>query len=253
MKKTILSLIILLCFSLNAQTVDANGKKQGYWKKKDDNGKMIYEGEFKDDKPVGTFKHYYPGDTAKRAITYFKDGGNIAYTKMFHQLTNKRMAEGKYIKEQKDSIWNFYDEAGVLISKDNYKLGKKDGKCLVYLPDGTLAEEKNFKDGIEDGPFKQYFDGKLVKGEGKYVKGKLEGKVSYYYPNGIVAATGIYKNGMKDGVWLYKDKDGKAKEKEVFKNGVEVTPKKPKAATTGTAATTNTTSVKTNTVTPKGK
>jgi antitoxin component YwqK of YwqJK toxin-antitoxin module len=253
MKKTILSLLILISYSLSAQTVDANGKKQGYWKKKDDNGKMIYEGEFKDDKPVGVFKHYYAGDTAKRAVTYFKDGGNIAYTKMYHQLTNKLMAEGKYIKEQKDSVWNFYDEAGILISKDNYKMGKKDGKCLVYLPDGAVAEEKIFKDGLEDGAFKQYFDGKLVKAEGKYVKGKMDGKVSYYYPNGTVAATGIYKNGLKEGVWLYKDKDGKPKEKEIFKNGVEITPKKPKTAATGTATTTNTTSVKTNTANPKGK
>lgn len=253
MKKVILLLIILIGYSVSAQTIDASGKKQGYWKKKDDKGNLIYEGEFKDDKPVGVFKHYYPGDTAKRAITYFKDGGNITYTKMYHQITCKIMAEGKYIKEQKDSVWIFYDEAGIMLSKDNYKAGKKDGKCFVYLPDGTLAEEKIFKDGLEDGPFKQYFDGKLVKGEGKYAKGKLEGKVSYYYPNGVVAATGIYKNGHKDGVWLYKDKDGKMKDKEIFKNGVEVKQKPIKGASTSTATPTTTNSVKSGTTTSKGK
>jgi antitoxin component YwqK of YwqJK toxin-antitoxin module len=236
MRNVILSLIILAGYSLSAQTIDASGKKQGYWKKKDDKGNLVYEGEFKDNKPVGIFKNYYPGDTAKRAVTYFKNGGDIAYTKMYHQLTGKLMAQGKYIKEEKDSIWVFYDDLGVMISKDNYKAGKKEGKCLVYLPDGTLAEEKNYKNGIEDGTFKQFFDGKQLKGEGKYVNGKLEGKATYYYPNGTMAATGIYKNGNKEGVWIYNQKDGKLKEKETYKNGIPVVkPKEPKkAATTGT-------------------
>ncbi len=253
MRKIILPLLILITYSVSAQTVDASGKKQGYWKKKNDKGELVYEGEFKDDKPVGTFKHYYPGDTARRAVTYYKDGGNIAYAKMYHQLTGKLMAQGKYIKEEKDSIWIFYDDAGALLSKDNYKLGKKDGKCLVYLPDGTLAEEKNYKNGLEEGPFKQFYDGKLVKGEGKYVNGKMEGKTSYYYPNGVAAATGVFKNGHKDGVWIYKDKEGKLKDKELFKNGVQANKKETeeyfkKNKVPGET----TTSPKTGTVTPKG-
>ena len=226
MRKIILLIAFSLSVSLNAQIIDASGKKQGYWKKKDDKtGNLIYEGEFKDDKPVGTFKHYYPGDTARRAITYYKDGGKIAYAKLYYQISGKLMAQGKYISELKDSIWNFYDDGGVLISKDNYIMGKKTGKCFVYVPDGSLAEEKTFKNGVEDGPFKQYFDGKLVKGEGNYVNGKMEGKITYYFPNGVVAATGIYKNGFKDGVWIYKEKDGKIKEKELHKNGKQASKK----------------------------
>lgn len=251
MKKIIVLLFVVLVNSLYAQTVDASGKKQGYWKKKDDKtGKLIYEGEFKDDKPIGTFTHYYPGDSAKRAVTYYKNGGKIAYAKLFHQLSGKLMAQGKYIDELKDSIWLFSDDGGVLLSKDNYNMGKKEGKCLVYLPDGALAEEKNFKNGLENGVFKQFYDGKLVKGEGKYVNGKMDGKATYYFPSGTIAATGVYKNGSKDGVWIYKDKDGKLKEKELFKNGQPATKKesdeyfkKNKVADTGTkpkAATTKT-------------
>lgn len=223
MKNYLLVFFVFSAVVLDAQTIDASGKKQGYWKKKDEKtGKLLYEGEFKDNKPVGTFKHYYSGDTAKKAVTYYKDGGKIAYTSLYHQRTGKIMAKGKYINELKDSVWNFYDEAGVLISKDVYKLGKKEGKCLVFLPDGSLAEEKNFKNDVPEGPFKQYYDGKLVKGEGKYVNGKLDGKVSYYYPSGKFAATGIYKNGNKEGVWLYNESDGKLKDKELYRNGVQV-------------------------------
>jgi antitoxin component YwqK of YwqJK toxin-antitoxin module len=217
--RKILSILFLIQGSfLLAQTTDAAGNKQGYWKKKDEKtDKLIYEGEFKDNKPVGKFKYYYPNDSVQ-AIMSFRDAGKIAYAKLFHP-TGKRMAEGKYIKEIKDSLWLFYDEAGVLISKDKYVMGKKDGISYVYLPDGAVAEERNFKMDVQHGPFKQYFDGKKLKGQGNYVNGNLDGRAAYYFPNGIEVAAGFYKNGHKTGPWIYKDEKGKIKEKEYYKNG----------------------------------
>jgi antitoxin component YwqK of YwqJK toxin-antitoxin module len=205
-------------FTTFSQGTDAQGRKQGYWKKKDDKGdKLIYEGLFKDDKPQGVFKYYYPFDSVK-AIMDFRQDGKIAYAKLFHP-SGKVMAKGKYINEIKDSVWMYFDEAGVKISKDIYVKGKKNGISLVYLPDGKIAEERNYKMDVQDGPFKQYYDGKLIKGEGTYVNGLLEGKNTYYYPNGVQAANGFYKNGQKTGVWIYKEKDGKIKEKELYIDG----------------------------------
>lgn len=218
MKKTLAIIFVFLMGVALGQTTDASGKKQGYWKKKDDKtNKLVYEGEFKDDKPVGKFKYYYPNDSVK-AVMVFKDGGNIAYAKLFHP-TGKRMAEGKYIKEIKDSVWIYYDELGVLISKEKYVNGKKDGTTYVYLPDGAVSEERNYKMGVDHGKFKQYFDGKKLKGEGTYVNGNLEGKATYYFPNGVEVASGYYKNGVKEGPWIYKDEKGKIKEKELYKGG----------------------------------
>jgi antitoxin component YwqK of YwqJK toxin-antitoxin module len=218
MRKLLSILFVAQAFFIFAQTTDAAGNKQGYWKKKDEKtGKLIYEGEFKDNKPVGKFKYYYPNDSIQ-AIMNFKDGGKIAYAKLFHP-TGKRMGEGKYIKEIKDSVWLFYDEAGVLISKDKYVMGKKDGVSYVYLPDGAVAEERHYKMDVQHGPFKQYFDGKKLKGQGNYVNGNLEGRVAYYFPNGVEVAAGFYKNGQKTGPWIYKDEKGKIKEKEYYKDG----------------------------------
>lgn len=218
MKKIIFCLFIFQSFSCFTQTTDASGKKQGYWKKKDEKtNKLVYEGLFKDNKPVGKFKYYHPNDSV-RAIMNFQQEGKVAYAKLFH-MGGKRMAEGKYIQEIRDSVWIYYDEAGVLISRENFKMGKKDGTSYVYFPDGTVSEERVYKDDIQDGPFKQYFDGKKIKGFGNYSNGQLEGKVGYYYPNGVEVATGYYKNGHKNGVWIYREQDGKIKEKELYKNG----------------------------------
>ena len=228
MKKIFTLFIILLVSFSFAQKKDGPGKKNGYIKKKDPvTSKLIYEGEFKDDVPVGRFKYYYPNDSV-RAIMHFRNGGKVAYAWLFH-MTGKRMAEGKYVnREIKDSVWTYYDEAGVLLSRESYKQGKKDGSCYVYLPDGELSEQKTYKDDVLHGPFRQYFDGKNIRAQGKYLNGFLEGRVSYHYPNGPEAAAGFFKTGAKNGPWIYKNEDGTVKEKELYKNGKEASEKETK-------------------------
>jgi antitoxin component YwqK of YwqJK toxin-antitoxin module len=227
---------IAASFSVSSQTVDAKGLKQGYWKKKDEKtNKLLYEGEFKDNKPVGKFKYYYPNDSAQ-AIFSFRNDGKFSYAWLFHP-TGKKMAEGKYINEYKgndinrikDSVWTYYDDAGIKISKESYVNGKKSGTSYVYFPDGTLSEERNYKDGVENGPFRQYFDGKAIRGMGNYVNGNLDGKNVYYFPGGIEAAVGYYKNGKKIGPWIYRDSKGNVKERELYKDGVPASQKETEA------------------------
>ena len=226
--KTYYCLILFLFVSIFvfAQTqTDAAGKKQGYWKKKDEKtNKLIYEGLFKDNKPQGVFKYYYPHDTIK-AIMNFKQDGKFSYSTMFH-INGKKMASGKYIGEEKDSVWNYFDDKGVLISKENFVLGKKNGMEYVYFPDGVVSEERKYKLGKMDGPFKLYYDKAVVKSEGNYINGQLEGKNTFYYPNKVVAAVGYFKNGYKTGPWIYREKNGKVKEKELYKLKGELANKK---------------------------
>ena len=202
------------------QTVDEKGRKQGYWKKKDEKtNKLLYEGTFKDDQPVGKFIYYFPNDSV-RAFVFFRPGSNASYAKLFHPSTGKRMAEGKYAgKEIKDSVWTYYDESGVLLSREKYAQGKKEGMSYVYLPDGTISEEKSYKNGVEDGPHKQYFEGKKLKSQATYKAGNLEGRAAYFYPNGVEAAAGFYRDGKKNGAWIYRNQQGQVTEKELYKNG----------------------------------
>src|SRR5690606_6083048 len=125
---------LIICLPVSAQTVDAKGQKQGYWKKKDEKtGKLLYEGEFKDDKPVGKFKYYYPNDSVKAIIT-FRSGGPASYARLYHP-TGKRMAEGKYkAPEVKDSVWTYYDETGILLSRETFVNGKREGNSFIYMP-----------------------------------------------------------------------------------------------------------------------
>jgi antitoxin component YwqK of YwqJK toxin-antitoxin module len=230
MQKICVALFVLLFATCClGQQVDEKGRKQGYWKKKDEKtGKLVYEGAFKDDQPVGKFIYYYPNDSV-RANVFFRSGSTVSYARLFHPSTGKRMAEGKYIqKEIKDSVWTYYDESGVLLSREKYVLGKKEGMSYVYLPDGSVSEEKSFRNGIEDGPLKQYFEGKKTKSQSVYKNGKLEGRAVYYYPNGVEAASGFYRNGKKNGAWIYRNQTGAITEKELFKNGESASPEETK-------------------------
>ncbi len=217
MIKYILLTIFFACGYLSyAQTTDAQGRKQGYWKKYDAKSqKLVYEGLFKDDKPQGVFKYYNINDSVKAKMNFVKDG-KVAYATLYH-LNGKKMGVGKYIQEIKDSVWNYFDDKGILISQESFVNGKKEGKSFVFFPDGLISEEYQFKNNLKHGAFKQYFGKNSVRGEGTYVNGELEGRNAYYYPNGVTAAVGFYKNGYKTGPWLYKESNGKIKEKELYK------------------------------------
>ena len=204
---------------------DEKGRKQGYWQKSDPGtGKIIYSGTFKDDKPQGLFTYYFKGMDSVHTKMDFRQDGKIAYATLYY-YTGKMEAKGKYIGEQKDSLWNFYDGAGVLISSENYLNGKKQGISKVFYPDGKISEEKTYKEGRLSGPFKSFYPDKVVKSEGAYINDNYTGKCTWYYPNGTAAAQGVYENSTKKGVWIYKEKDGKIKEKEIWVNGKKLSAK----------------------------
>ena len=213
-------------YSQTKNQTDAAGLKQGYWEKLDTKtGKISYKGTFKNNKPQGVFYYYYPGMDSVRSKSDFRQDGKIAYVTMYH-ITGKTQAKGKYINEEKDSVWNFYDDKGKLLSTETYVGGKKNGISKIYFENGSVSEEKNYKNNLLEGPFKQLFDDKKgIRAEGAYLANEFNGKCSWYYPNGIAAAQGFYEKGVKKGVWLYKLESGKIKEKEVWQNGKQLNQK----------------------------
>ena len=202
---------------------DIKGLKQGYWEKIDtDTKKPLYKGTFKDNKPQGIFYYYYKGTDSLHTKTEFREEGKIAYVTMYHLISGKIQAKGKYVNEEKDSVWNFYDEKGILLSTDVYTNGKKNGLSKVFYANGALSEEKNYKNNVPDGPFKQLYEDKKLKAQGTYMAGEFNGKCSWFYPNGVAAAQGVYDKGVKKGLWLYKMQNGKLSEKEVWQNGKQL-------------------------------
>lgn len=196
---------------------DSQGLKQGKWNKTDASGRLIYQGEFIDDKPVGKFVYY--DSTAKiKAISEFSENGTRAYATTFNRM-GKKSSEGLYLNEKREGTWKFYSEEEILLSEEYYENGIASGTWKNYYQNGNLLEEISYKNGKKDGPWKQYFHDGPEKLRATYRNGKLEGLATFFHPNGRVMISGPYVNNFKDGVWMHLDEKGVAEKKEVWSNG----------------------------------
>jgi antitoxin component YwqK of YwqJK toxin-antitoxin module len=185
---------------------DAQGRKQGAWIKKDVEGKLIYQGTFKDDKPIGEMKRYHPNGQLS-AILLFSEGSNEADAQLFDEK-GKLMARGKYDGQKKIGEWNYISD-GKVVSTETYKDGLKHGLSKHFYKSGEILEESTWANGRMTGAYKSYFqDGKLFL-ECSYSEGKRNGSFKTWFPGGAIELEAAYSNDTKDKEWKYYDKTGK--------------------------------------------
>jgi antitoxin component YwqK of YwqJK toxin-antitoxin module len=228
-------LIAMIPFSGYSQETlnkkDASGRRQGTWIKLDTAGHKVYEGQFKNNIPQGTFKYYFP-DGSMKAVSVFSDNGRTTVTTTYFP-NGKKNAEGKYVNEKREGLWRFFskfDES--LVSEEVYKTGKKDGIAKTYFAGKAMAEVTNWKNGLREGPWIQYFDDGTVKLQGTYKNDLKEGTLTVFYPTGQKFNTGQYLDGYPDGKWFTYDLDGKLLSTDSYDHGVLIktdkTPEPPK-------------------------
>ena len=212
MKLKLFLLLMVLCPFLIAQNpinqLNSKGKKQGYWKKYDDKNVLLYEGTFANDVPVGEFKYYYPNGKLK-STSYFMQGVHKVHTVMYDEQGNKA-AEGNFIDQQKDSIWNYYNSAGTVIQTEGYNKGKKEGAWRTYSNEtGTLLEEDFYRGGKRSGTCRTFFADGKISTRIDYIDGQMNGISETYYPGEQIFIRGIYHNGLKIKTWDTYDANGR--------------------------------------------
>lgn len=231
-----ISLFLLLLFSpfVFAQKInqtDAKGKKQGVWEKKYPNSNAYeYKGQFKDDKPVGTFYYYYPS-TKKKAIIVHDEKTGRSVAQMFHE-EGTDLAYGIYLNQKKDSVWTYYGPSGRLSYRETYKNGKLNGpKTVYYVPEEAnnktqrVAMVQNYADDLLHGEEIEYFEDGTIKSKGTYEKGKKVGQWIAYNASGGKMTVNQYKNGVLHGWQFGYNEAGKQVGKRYYKDGLELTGK----------------------------
>lgn len=197
---------------------DAQGRKQGPWARKWAGSEQVrYTGQFKDDRPVGSFTYYSTEGKLESRIDHYP-GGKASHARHYHPNGNL-MAEGRYAGQEKDSTWNYFDEAGVLRSTEQWKLGKLDGTMTAYFADGTVAERRTFKAGKAEGPAEQFYANGGQRYKANYQGGAPEGIETYYFPKGNKEIEGRYVNGDRDGGWTYYNEDGSVQMQVLYAQG----------------------------------
>lgn len=224
----IVAIIISVFISLgvcsqSVNQLNSSGKKEGKYIKYYDNNKVRYEGQFQNGVPTGLFKHYYYTGQLSSELQY-SDDGVIAHNISYY-TNGKKMAEGKYVDQQKDSIWNYYlnEEENPLVSIETYRFGKLHGESITYYPDsGKPAEIVEFKDGTKHGKLIKYFPDGVLMTESYYLDGMPHGDFVHYHPDGKVQIRGEYYKGVQTGDWEYYDEDGNPVSEEEFTRQDEV-------------------------------
>lgn len=200
---------------------DDLGHKQGPWQRTwAESTQLRYTGQFKDDKPVGSFTYYSTTGKVESQVSHYA-GSNAAHGKHFHP-NGKLMAEGRYLGQEKDSTWNYYDDAGILRSTEHWNAGKMDGEMTAFYTDGKVAERRNFKNGKENGKAEQFYNDGKPKYQATYVKGAPEGSETFFFPKGNKEIQGNYVNGSRDGGWTYYNEDGSVQMQVLYAQGTFV-------------------------------
>lgn len=214
---------MLCCDLLPAQPTrqlnfsDAQGR-QGPWEKRDPEGKLKYQGQFKNNKPYGTFRYFFPDGKIKTELLYEGETGIKARCKAYHP-SGELLALGNFINEKRDSIWQFFDIAGNMIREETYLKNKLNGVSKTFYPGGKLCEEIQYRDSIPQGSLVQYFENGKKKLLGEQVDGLYHGSFIQWHPNGNKSAEGTYAAGIKSGTWKYYHEDGRTRFLETYKNG----------------------------------
>ncbi len=214
-------IIMLICCCIcgfcmaqdNLNRVDKNGKKQGPWKKYE-NGVLVYEGQFVNDVPQGTFKYYFPNGKLK-SVSEFVTGVSKVKVTIYHENGNVA-SKGVFVNQQKDGQWQYFSEKNVLLSEENYKLGKKDGLFVTYSLDGNKLKEEQYANDQLNGESKAYYEKEELFTVSHYINGKLNGEWVTYYPGGEVSQKGTYYNGFRTGTWDTYDEQGRIRRTEEF-------------------------------------
>ncbi len=211
-------------FSLSAQNeqleinkTDEKGRKQGEWKTSYPNGILRYEGFFQDGNPEGIF-NYYDSTGQLKARNTFESNGSIAWHQAFAD-NGFVIAKGKFVEQQKDSIWLYYAEAdSLLIASETYKKGLLHGESVTYFSGSEQpAEVLNYSNGRLDGLWIKYFEDGTIQTRATYVDDQLEGEFVTYHPNGEIMLIGQYHQGEKLGTWKTYDEEGNLLNEDVYK------------------------------------
>jgi len=197
--------------------IDFYGRKQGYCKEYD-NGILIAEGKYVNDKKVGEWK--------------------------FYNSEGKLIEKGSFVNGRPDGVWYSFYPSGKIQRIEHYDSGVLNGEFIEFNEDSSIMAHGSYVDGLEDGRWfyslgDVYYEISYANGElngsfkiydrdshqlivlNNYSHGVLNGK-QYYYVNGRPKLEAYYVNGMREGIWKYYDDEGTLFLKVTYKSDKEI-------------------------------
>ena len=224
-----LFILFLIAFGLNANAqqdtlnrTDNQGRKTGYWISHDQSGLKVYEGSFREGKPVGHFIRYHSNGKTRADMNYLPDGKSVN-TRLFDPEGRMR-AEGTYVNQLKNGLWSFYSEKNIPVYQINYLNGKVHGEARRYDASGSLIEQTQWKNNIINGLQIIFYHENKPQAKINYLDGTIDGEYELFFPDGTTEVKGLYASGLKTGKWVYNKSNGQTDFILNYKNGKLLNP-----------------------------
>ncbi len=223
---SVFSLLLFVSFTLYAQSSDTiwnqkdkQGRNQGFWKPKYENGNPKFLGFFKDGKPIGELVRYYEDGTVKARMIYHVEDDTVQVS--FFYQNNSLWAKGIYVNMQKEGNWSYYSYySGKLVIKENYLHGLKSGLSEKFFESGKLTEEIEYTNDMKNGRWNQFYENGAPRLKANYKMNLRTGSYLVTFPTGQKQITGYFSLDKMDGKWIYFDEDGKPELEIIYVNGV---------------------------------
>lgn len=216
-------------YGVDYNAVNERGERTGEWIRVYGDGSLYYKGQFENAVPVGVFWFWYDTGEPMSKVDHL-DGGTDHMEVVNYHKSGFPMSKGSYrelIRQDttmkvKDGSWEFYNEEGVLKSRETYDMGLKQGPSISYFDSGKVLKEVIFEDDKENGPWTEYYENGRVRGKGNYAQGQFEGRFELFRQSGAPIVKGEYKSGLKDGIWINFNDDGSIRITTKYKAGKEI-------------------------------
>jgi|GEM_PF-3412387 antitoxin component YwqK of YwqJK toxin-antitoxin module len=144
--------------------LNSAGQMNGLYKQYLESGLVEVQGNYKNDKKVGTWVFTLDAQGHKNINTYDNDGNaNGFFVEHCFGHPNSKLSEGSYKTGQKDGIWKEYFCPSETVTKSdqiqklsNYSLGKLNGTYTEYFENGKIKMTGNYKLNEKDAEWKGY-------------------------------------------------------------------------------------------------
>ncbi|MDR1695492.1 MAG: hypothetical protein LBR69_02515 [Endomicrobium sp.] len=161
-----------------------------------ENGKPVYQWNYRNSKPEGPAYKFYPGGEKLYELNY-KAGVLSGDARKFYE-DGSIAEEAVYVKGEVEGTATVYMKNGNFY-KYVYKDNMLNGLTHLYDKNGRLIESSSYKDGVLEGTSRKYYLSGAVKSEMEYSHGKLDGYVRNYDEKGQEVNVLLYRNGKEIG------------------------------------------------------
>lgn len=219
---TIFIFCLVSTLTANAQVNqrDETGLRQGPWQGTHPNGRVRYTGQFVDNKPIGTFKHFNPDGSAR--LNLYHELHNDTVKAVFFHRNGQNLATGQFLHQKRTGLWTYYSQSGQKLSENSYLNGQMHGAFLIFFPSGAISERIDYVEGRKEGMWNQYFENGMLRLEANYMNDMLHGAFTAYHSNGIALVRAeFYENLPHNQKFFFTSTGEKIREQE-FNKGVLV-------------------------------